>query len=418
MEIRVERACGLDVHKESVVACVRVARRGGPGATREVRTFATNARGLKELAEWLLERAVQAIAMEGTGVYWRPVYAALEAFSTWSLIVGNALHIKNVPGRKTDVKDAEWLSDLMACELIRPSFIPPLWQRELRDVVRMRSSWVADRTRQRNRVLKVLQLGGVKLDGVASDAFGKTGMAILRALAAGVATPQQMAELACGKLRTKIDALAIALESPLSVTHRTMLSIALDGLDSTERQLATYEALIEKMLEPYAEQMTLLQTIPGVERVAAASILAELGPDRSVFATASHAASWAGVCPGNHESAGKRAKGNTTHGNGYLKTILCQAAHAAAHTKKGYLRDKFYRLKARRGHGRAVMAIAHKILVAAYHMLQRLVPYRDLGESYLDRRNVGRTLSNLLARAEALGFNVTATPKVAIPALS
>jgi len=418
METLVERACGLDVHKESVVACVRIARSGGKGASREVRTFATNLRGLKELADWLMTCAVQAIAMEGTGVYWRPVYAVLEALATWTLIVGNAQHIKNVPGRKTDVKDAEWLADLLAHGLIRPSFIPAPWQRELRDVVRLRSAWVSDRTRERNRILKVLQLGGVKLDGVASDAFGKSGMAILRALAVGAATPKQMAELACGRLRKKVDALAVALESPLSATHRALLSIALDGLDATELQLAKYEALIETMLEPYAEPMNLLQTIPGVERVAAAAILAELGPDMSVFATASHAASWAGVCPGNYESAGKRSKGTTNHGNRYLKTALCQAAHAASHTKKGYLRDKFYRLKARRGHGRAVMAIAHKILVAAFSMLQRLTPYRDLGEGYLDRRDIPRTLSNLLARIEALGFAVTATPKAALPAPS
>jgi transposase len=415
MDTMVERACGLDVHKESVVACVRIARGHGRGATREVRTFATNLRGLKELADWLATYAVQVIAMEGTGVYWRPVYAMLEALHAWSLIVGNAQHIKNVPGRKTDVKDAEWLADLVAHGFIRPSFIPPPWQRELRDVVRMRSVWVADRTRQRNRVLKVLQLGGVKLDGVASDAFGKSGMAILRALAAGIATPQQMAELACGRMRPKIDALAIALESPLSVTHRALLSIALEGLDATELHLAKCEVLIDSMLEPYAQQMALLQTIPGVERIASAAILAEMGPDMSVFATGAHAASWAGVCPGNHESAGKRSKGTTTQGNRLLKTTLCQAAHAAAHAKKGYLRDKFYRLKARRGHGRAVMAVAHKILLAAYNILQRLTPYRDLGDGYLDRRNVPRTLAGLLARVEALGFTVVATPKVALP---
>jgi transposase len=415
METMVERACGLDVHKESVVACVRVVRGNGRGAAREVRTFTTTLRGLKELVDWLKERAVQAIAMEGTGVYWRPVYAMLEALSTWSLIVGNAQHIKNVPGRKTDVKDAEWLADLVAHGLIRPSFVPPPWQRELRDAVRMRAAHVRDRTSSRNRALKVLQLGGVKLDGVASDAFGKSGMAMLRALAAGTSTPAQMAELACGRMRKKVDALAIALESPLSATHQRMLSIALEGLEATERQLAAYDALIDTILAPYAQQMALLQTIPGVERLAAAAILAELGPDMSAFATSAHAAAWAGLCPGNHKSAGKRSKGTTTQGNRYLKTALCQAAHAASHCKKGYFRDKFFRLKARRGHGRAVMAIAHKILVAAYNILQKLTPYRDLGEGYLDRRNVPRTLASLLARVQALGFSVVATPRVPLP---
>lgn len=410
-----QRVCGLDVHKESVVACVRVASAPGK-AKREVRTFNAHARGLTELHDWLVESEVQAVAMEGTGIYWRPVYALLEVDAAWDLIVGNAQHIKNVPGRKTDVKDAEWIADLVAHGLIRPSFIPPPAQRELRDITRNRSAWVADRSRDRNRVLKILQLGGIKLDGVASDAFGVTGMLILRALSKGESTPSAMANLAKGTLRKKIDALTIALESPLAKTHQEMLTIALERLDETEKHLVQYDALIDEMLKPSAEQMALLVTIPGVDRVVAASILAELGPDMSVFPTAGHAASWAGLSPGNHESAGKRQSGATTRGNRALKSMLCQAAHSASHTKKGYLRDKFYRLKARRGHNRAAMAIAHKILVAAYFMLKRNVSFKDLGDDFLDQRDKGRVVSQLLGRLRALGVDVTVTTPTA-PAL-
>lgn len=409
-----QRVCGLDVHKETVVACVRTTEKGR--VKREVRTFSAHLRGLMELRAWLQERSVQAVAMEGTGVYWRPVYAVLEVNASWSLIVGNAQHIKNVPGRKTDVKDAEWLADLVAYGLIRASFIPPPALRELRDVTRQRAAWVADQTRDRNRVLKILQLAGIKLDGVASDAFGKSGKLILRALSDGTATPGAMAELARGVLRKKIDALTSALESPLGATHRKMLTLALSRLDETEKHLAEYDALIAELLEPYLAQVDLLMTIPGVDRIVAATLIAELGPDMSVFPSEAHAASWAGVSPGNHESAGRRTSGRTNNGSRAIKTALCQAAHSASRTKKGYLRDKFFRLKARRGHNRAIMAIAHKILVAAYHMLSDNVPYRDLGDDYLDRRDKGRIVATLLSRLRALGVDVVPAPPTQAPA--
>jgi transposase len=415
MESVFEKTCGLDVHKDSVVACVMTAVAKGKRPKKEVRTFEAHLRGLMELRGWLAECGVQAVAMEGTGIYWRPVYAVLEADAEWTLIVGNAQHIKNVPGRKTDVKDAEWLADLVTHGLIRPSFVPPPQIRELRDVTRHRTMWVADRSRDRNRVIKVLQLAGIKLDGVAADVFGKSGMAMLRALAEGEATPSEMANLALGLLRKKLDALEVALESPLSSTHRQMLTISLKRLDSTEKVLAEYEALIDQMLAPYAEQMKILSTIPGVDRIVAASILAEIGPDMSVFATEGHLASWAGVCPGNHESAGKRKSGESTKGNRHLKTMLCQAAQSAARTKKGYLRDKFYRLKARRGHNRAVMAIAHKILIAAYYILGEGVTYHDLGDNYLDERDKGRVVANLVSRLRALGVDVMISPSPPVP---
>jgi transposase len=266
---------------------------------------------------------------------------------------------------------------------------------------------VGDRTRARNRVLKTLQLVGIKLDTVASDAFGKTGMAILQALAEGKATPKEMAKLAKGTLRNKIDALAMALESPLDDIHRRMLARALKALHDADERLAEVDTDIESMLTPYQKQVELLATIPGVDRVVAATVIAELGPDMSVFPTAAQAASWAGLSPGNHESAGKKKSSRINPGNRYLKTMLCQAAHAASHTKAGYLRDKFYRLKARRGHGRALIAIAHKILIAAYHILKKLEPYADLGDSYLDQRDMRRTIKGLVDRLKALGVEVT-----------
>lgn len=410
MDEVVLKVCGLDVHKESVVACVREAV-PGKRPKREVRTFPANRRGLMELRAWLTERGVQSVAMEGTGIYWRPVYALLEEDARWSLIVGNAQHIKNVPGRKTDVKDAEWLADLAAYGLIRPSFVPPPEVRELRDVVRQRAKWVADQSRDRNRVLKTLQLAGIKLDGVASDAFGKSGMAIMRGLAEGKANARELANLAKGLLRKKLDALEIALESPLGKTHRQLLGMALERLDETERHLAAIDTLIDTLLEPYADSLALLVTIPGVERTVAASVVAEIGPDMSVFPSEGHLASWAGVCPGNHESAGKRSSGATTKGNRYLKTALCQAAQSAARTKKGYLRKKFHRLKARRGHNRAVMAIAHKLLVGAFHILSKREPYKDLGDDYFDRRNKDRAAAHHLAQLRALGLNVVIAPQ-------
>lgn len=408
MDTLFDRACGLDIHKETIVACVRTVDPGRTKPRREARTFAAHLQGLTELREWLIEQEVRAIAMEGTGIYWRPVYAVLERGAPWTLVVGNAQHIKNVPGRKTDVKDAEWLADLVAHGLIHASFIPAPTIRELRDVTRMRVKLVTDRTRARNRVLKVLQLAGIKLDGVASDAFGKSGMAILERLAEGDATPQEMAALARGVLRKKIDALQLALESPLSATHRKMLGLALTRLQQLESELAAYDALIDELLAPCAEQMALLVTMPGVDRVAAATIVAELGPDMSVFPSANHAASWAGLSPGNHESAGRRGPGTTTKGNRYLKTMLCQASHSAVRVKKngGYLREKFYRLKARRGHNKATMAVAHKLIIAAFHMLTKMVPYEDLGGDYLAARDKKRTVASLVGRLRALGVDV------------
>lgn len=399
-----ERVAGLDVHKQTVVACVL-----GPGedpAKAPVRTFDTHTRGLMQLRDWLQEQGVVSIAMESTGVYWKPVYAVLEDEPSWKLVVGNAQHIKNVPGRKTDVKDAQWLAHLQRSGLIRPSFVPPPQIRQLRDLTRYRTSLVEERTRERNRVLKVLQCANIKLDGVASDVFGVSGMAMLRAMAKGEQDARQLADLAKGKLRNKLDALEVALEGRLVEHHRQMLDISLRRLDQAESDIAAVEKLIDQALEPYREQHERLQQIPGVDAIVAAVIVAEMGPDMSVFPSAGHAASWAGICPGNHESAGKRQSGRPTMGNHHLKTALCQAANAAARKRGSYLKDKFYRLKARRGHKRAVLAIGHKILIAAYQMLATGANYLERTDSFLEQRDKTRTAKRLVQRLEALGYKV------------
>jgi transposase len=417
METLVERACGLDVHKDTVVACVLKGPAGGK-TRKEVRTFPTHTRGLLELGAWLMAEGVTAIAMESTGVYWKPVHAVLEQQSDWQLVIGNARHIRNVPGRKTDVKDAEWLAQLLRNGLIRPSFVPPPAIRELRDLVRARRNLVEDRTRARNRVHKTLQCANIKLDSVASDAFGVSGKAILRAMARGEQDARQLANLAKGRLRSKIDALEVALEGRLSEEHRFLLQEALDHLDYLDSALERLEQRIDAKLEPMRESYERLQQIPGVDATVAATLLAEMGPDMSVFPTAAHAASWAGICPGNHESAGKRQSGRPAIGNRFLKTALCQAAHAASRVRGSYMRDKFYRLKARRGVKKAVLAIGHKILVAAYHVLKTGMGYRDLGEHYLDERDKQRTAKQLVRRLEALGYRCHVTAKEAEPSPS
>jgi transposase len=406
MRILVERGCGLDVHQATVVACLLIVGKDGR-VQKQMRTFGTTTRELVSLREWLLSEGCTHLAMESTGVYWKPVYAILEG--GLEIVLANAQHVKKVPGRKSDVKDAEWLADLLCHGLLRSSFVPPKPIRELRDLTRYRRKLVESQTAERNRLLKLLEMANIKLASVACDVFGVSGQLMLKALLDGKATPQQMAQLAKGRLRNRISDLEPALEGKLEPHHRFLLKLQLDRLKAAEEDLSTLERHIREKLQPYAAQLALLQEIPGVDWTLAAVIIAELGIDMSVFESVSQLASWAGVCPGTNESAGKRKSSRIPKGNVYLKTGLVEAANAASRAKGTYLRDKFYRLKARRGYKRATMAVAHKILVAIYHMLSQQVSYNDLGDLYLDKLNKNHLARNLIHRLERLGYLVTLT---------
>jgi transposase len=404
MEPIVERSCGLDVHQASVVACLLIGT--ADMRPRKVnRTFGTTTSELENLRRWLLEEGCTHVGMESTGVYWMPVFAVLEAH--FELVVGNATHIRNVPGRKTDVKDAEWIADLVRHGLIRKSFVPPKWQRALRDLVRYRRKLVESETAERNRLMRLLETCNVKLSSVASDVFGVSGRAMLRALIDGKSTPDEMAALARGALRKKTDRLALALRGQLEDHHRFLLRVQLERVERIESDVAVLDDRIDQALEPQREKLDLLVQIPGVDRVVAITIIAELGTDMTVFPTARHAAAWTGVCPGNNESAGKRRGHAKRRGNVHLSTALVQAAFAASRKKGCYLKERFWRLSARRGKKRAAMAVAHSILIAAYEMLRRVAGYRDLGANYFDRLAETTVKKRLVRRLENLGYRVT-----------
>jgi transposase len=410
MQTLVERGCGLDVHQATVVACLLIVLKNGQ-VQKQVRTFGTTTRELMGLREWLLSGGCTHVAMESTGVYWKPIYAILEG--AFEIVVANAQHVKKVPGRKTDVKDAEWIADLLCHGLLRPSFVPPSPIRELRDLTRYRRKLVESRTAERNRLLKLLETANIKLASVATDVFGVSGLLMLQALIEGKATPHEMAKLAKKQLRKKIPELELALEGKVEEHHRFLLRVQLRRLQAVEEDLGILEQRIQEKLKPYAAQFTLLQEIPGIDETLAAAIIAELGVDMGVFENVSQLSSWAGVCPGNNESAGKRRSSRIPKGNVYLKTALVEAANSAAKAKGTYLRDKFYRLKARRGYKRAAVAVGHKILVAIYHMLSHQVCYNELGDVYLDKLNKHHVTRNLVNRLERLGYAVTLQQKAA-----
>jgi transposase len=408
MERLIERCAGLDVHQASVVACVLIHERG-KRAKRMVHSFGTMTDDLQALRAWLTEHGVTHVGMESTGVYWRPIYAVLEG--AFELIVGNARHMKNVPGRKTDIKDAEWIAELVCCGLIRPSFVPPRPLRELRELLRYRRKLVAVQAAERNRLQRLLETANIKLGSVATDVFGVSGRAMLRALIEGEVSPEAMANLAQGRLRRKRAELVRALAGHVEEHHRFLLAMQMQRVEAAERDIEQLDGRIAERLIPYQFAMTLLMQIPGVDWVVAAVLIAEIGVDMSVFVSVHHLAAWAGLCPGSYESAGKHKSVAARKGNVHLRTILVGAAMAAKNTKGSYFRDKYHRLKARRGAMRAALAIAHKILVAAYHMLSRGVGYRELGEAYLDQLDQTRTAANLKRRLERLGYVVSIQPK-------
>ncbi len=333
------------------------------------------------------------------------------AKGSFELVVGNAQHIKNVPGRKTDQKDSEWLAHLVRCGLIRPSFVPPPPIRELRELTRYRRSLMDDQTRIRNRVQKLLETASIKLASVASDVFGQSGRAMLRALANGETDAAVLAQLAKGSLRSKLPALVEALEGNFEEHHRFLLGFQLDRLDEIERALTDLDARIDRKLEPYQRELALLMKIPGFSRVTAASFIAETGGDMSVFPTARHLAAWAGLAPGNNESGGKRRQAGTRKGNVHLVTTMTQAALGATRKKGSYYKDKYWRLRTRRGAKRAMVAIAHKLLLAAYEVLAQRQPFVDLGDQYLTRRAQTDVTRKLVHRLESLGFDVALTPR-------
>lgn len=404
MRIIHDRVAGLDVHKKVVVAAIIVKQADGSWLEAK-RTFGTMTSDLLTLSDWLLLQGVTHVAMESTGEYWKPVFNILE--NNFEVMVVNAQHISKVPGRKTDQSDAQWIAELLRYGLLKASFIPPLGQRELRELTRYRSSFIRERATLINRVQKVLESANIKLASVASDLMGVSGRAMLAALIEGQATPEQMAALARGRMREKRDLLVQALEGRVKAHHRFVLTELLCQIDNLDETISRFDQEIEVYCRPFEEAVALLDTIPGVGRETAEIIVAEIGHDMTRFPTADHLASWAGVAPGNNESAGKRRSGRTTKGNRALRTALNQAAHAAAKTKNTYLAAQYRRLAGRRGAKKAAVAVAHSILVIAYHLMLRKEPYRDLGGDYFDQRNVAATANRLVKRLERLGFQVS-----------
>jgi len=407
MEVMIERCCGIDVHKSKLTACLLVGKPDGK-AEKSIKTFSTMTSDLLALKDWLEAEGCTHVGIESTGVYWKPVFNIIEDSIT--VILANARDIKNVPGRKTDVKDCEWIADLLRFGLIRASFIPPKPIRELRDLTRYRTKLIGEMTSEKNRVQKVLEDANIKLSCVATDIFGTSGKEMLSALLQAESTPEEMAELAKGRLRKKIPALIEALRGNVSDHHRYLIEISLRHLESLGELIADLDERIDKAMEPYREEQELLMSITGVEKKSAESVIAEIGVDMSQFPSEGHLASWAGVCPGNNESAGKRKSGKTTKGDTWLQRTLIQVAHAASKAKNTYLKDKYHRIAARRGKKRAAMAVAHKILGFAYYVLRYRVPYHDLGEDYLDKLNKDVLEWKLIKRLEALGNKVTIEP--------
>jgi transposase len=407
MDRQLERCCGLDVHKETIAACVRIGGRSG-AATQHVQTFGTTAGDLLVLRDWLVAHAVTHVAMESTGVYWKPVFYALESDFTCLLV--NAAHIKQVPGRKTDVRDCVWIAQLLEHGLLRGSFVPPAPIREIRDLTRYRKALIQDRTRVANRLHKALEDAGVKLATVASDILGVSGRAMLHALAEGTTDPAVLADLARGRLRGKLPALRAALAGRFRAHHAFVVGQLLAHLDYLDEAIATLSTELESRLAPYSEQLTRLDSIPGINRRTAEVIIAEIGVDMSPFPSAAHLASWAALCPGNNESAGKHKSGKTRKGNRWLRTALIEAAAGASRAKNSALQARFRRVLRQRGPKKAVVALAHALLRIAYHVLADGTTYRELGGDYYDRQHTRRVTRRAIQLLERQGYRITLEP--------
>jgi len=403
VQVIYERCCGLDVHKRTITACVL--KWLGGDWKKEIRQFGTMTHDLLALSDWLVREGCTHVAMESTGVYWKPVYNILEG--QFELLVVNAQHLKAVPGRKTDVRDAEWIAELLANGLLRGSFVPPVRVRELRELTRYRTSLVCDCARTINRLQKVLEGANLKLASVVSDIRGVSARLMLEALVAGERDTSQLANLAKGRLKEKHAQLVEALSCRLQPHQSFLIAEHLAQIDYLEGAIERLSRQIEEKLRPFEQEMAWLDTIPGVNRRTAEVLWAETGGDMARFASARHLASWAGMCPGNNESAGKRRTGRTRKGSPWLRHCLIEAAHGAAHTKNRYLSSQYHRLAARRGKKKAQVAVGHSILVIAYHLLTRKQPYSDLGANYFDERDRQAVTKRCVNRLHKLGFKVT-----------
>jgi transposase len=404
MDVVYARCCGLDVHKQSVVACLVTP---GPGSrpAKEIRTFGTMTADLLALGDWLAGAGCTHVAMESTGVYWQPVWNLLE--DRFTLLLVNARHIKAVPGRKTDVRDCEWIADLLRHGLLRGSVVPDRERRELREVVRYRTALTRERAAEVNRLQKVLEQANIKLAGVATDIMGVSARRMLQALVAGETDAAALADLALGQLQKKRPELERALAGQFGPQQRYLVATMLAHIDALDATLAELSDKIAEQMRPFEDAIERLDAIPGVGRRIAEILVAELGTDLTRFPTAAHLASWAGLCPGNDESAGKRRSGKTRKGSKSLRWALIEAAQAASRARNTYLSAQFHRLAARRGKKKAAVAVAHSILVAAYHLLTRSADYHDLGGDYFDRRDQDALERRLVRRLEALGNKVT-----------
>jgi transposase len=407
MNVVYEKCAGLDVHKRTVVVCASILDSSGR-RHKERRTFSTMTPDLLQLRQWLKDLEVTHVAMESTASYWKPIFNVLEGHV--EVLVVNAQHLKAVPGRKTDLKDAEWIADLLQHGLLRPSFVPPVSQREVRELTRYRMSLTEERTRLINRLQKTLEEANIKLASVASDVMGRSARDMLAGLLAGEVDPTVLAELARGRMRSKRDLLSQALQGQLKPHHCVLIGEQLADIDALDEAIERMSTEIAERLRPYEHQIQRLSTIPGIKRRLAEVILAEIGPDMSRFPDARHLASWAGMCPGNNESGGKRLSGKTRKGSPWLRSALVEAAHAAIHCKDSYLSAQYQRLVVRRGGKKATIAVGHTLLVVIYHILSEDEDYEELGGNYFDEWDRQAVQKRLVHRLEKLGYQVKLEP--------
>jgi len=400
MEVVYERCCGLDIHKASITACVLV------GSKKEIRTFGTMTENLLEMTAFLKERGVQMTAMESTGSFWKPIFNIMEVEGIPAILV-NAAHIKNVPGRKTDVKDSEWIADCLKHGLLRASFVKPRDQRELCELIRYRQSMIEERAREFNRMGNVLEGANIKLTSVASKMDTVSGMNMVRALSEGVVDPELLASMAKGKTRSKMDKLKQALNGLIQPHQQMILKAMLEHIEQLSGLIEELDNEIEKRMSQDVELIDALDEITGVGEISAQTIIAEIGTDMSRFPTADHLASWACMCPGNNESAGKKKSGKTRKANSTLKKTLVQCGRAAANSKNTYLNSQYHRIAARRGKNRAVVAVGHSILVICYHMIKNRTQYNELGADFFQKRSEDAIVKQNVKRLESLGYSVT-----------